>query len=186
MTVARARLWTIAHRDFVERARAQGRAHASWEQVEPRWRPAYRWMLERLRERGLVHAGEGDAPPVWAWHSCAGWQRPPDADTVDMLFGSEPANRRDLCLVTWSAPVDRILLSRYGAWCELLDRVVAGQEPGAAEDAVLFPPLRDIGPPPGWTPGDPVQACVHALEWFDVEEVSALPGTAATQRPGPA
>jgi hypothetical protein len=178
MTGARARLWTIAHRDFVDRVRARGRAHAAWEQVEPRWIPAYRWMAERLRERGLVHPGDtADVPPVWAWHSCGGWQAPPDATTVDMLFGTEPANREGLCLVTWSAPVERLLLSRYGPWCALLDQVVAGGRPEDAAGGVLLPPSRLAGPPPGWRPGDHVQACVHALEWRDVEAVSPLPGT---------
>ena len=180
MSESRAQLWTIARSDFVERARVAGRARMSWDAVEPRWLPAYRWMLDQMRQRGLLDPNDlTDAPPVWAWHSCGGWQRPPGAQTVDMLFGSEPANRQGLCLVTWSAPVERLLLSYYAAWCELLDRVVAGGRPEDVQGTVLCPPLtRAADPPPWWAPGDDLQACVQALDWRDVTSISALPGMA--------
>jgi hypothetical protein len=175
MSDTRAKLWTIAHRDFVESARAKGSAHGSWEYVEPRWRPAYRWMIERLRDRGLIDSeNPADSPPIWAWHSCGGWQHPPTSESIDLLLGIEPHNREGLYMVSWNAPVERILLSCYAPWCDLLDRVVAGSNPVGMGKNILLPPLTTNAPPPGWTPDDELQACVHVIYWKDIESVQPL------------
>lgn len=181
MTNGRNKLWTIALGDLVKQARATGQARASWDRVEPRWRPAYLWMLDCMRQRGITNPADAEpSPPIWAWHSCGEWQRPPVADTVDMLFGIDPENRRDLCLVSWSAPVESLLLSRYAAWCQVLDVVIAGGTPAGMENSVLCPRLTSPNPPWWWVPGEDLQACVHTLAWRDIESVSPLPTVPST------
>ncbi|WP_394825883.1 hypothetical protein [Pendulispora albinea] len=178
------RLWTVAHEELIAEARRTGYGQPSWERVEPRWIPAYRWVLEKMRERGVTEERDRvDRPPIWAWHSCLSWHQPPTRETIDLLLGLDPCNRAGLRMVTWTARKDRILLSRYGAWCALLDRVVAGEEPSDPGD-LFCPPLAEAEPPTWWRPGDELQASVTGLSSEDIEAIDSLETWSPSSEPG--
>lgn len=170
-----AKLWTIARRGLVEQAHAAGRAYASWEYVPRSWAPAYRWMLARMRDRGLIRDdAAADVPPIWAWHSCDAWQQPPTHVTVDGLLGIEPCNRQGLYMVTWRASIERIVVSRYEVWCDLLNCIIAGTVvPAELEGDVLCPPGM-TEPLPGFLPGSTLQACAPVLLREDIISVQPL------------
>jgi hypothetical protein len=96
-------------------------------------------MLERMRDRGLLGEDPVDAPPIWAWHSCEAWQKPPTNETVDMLLGFGPENRQDLWMVTWRASPRRVLVSSYERWCDVMDAFIEGTDPAPVTRGVLFP-----------------------------------------------
>ncbi len=167
-------LWTIADEALVRAALAMGHASPCWSLVQENWKPAYRWILERMHERG-VHGADGSmsAPPLWAWHSCGRWQRPPDRETIDSLLGMEPQNRKGLVMVSWRVPENRILLSRYAAWCGVLDHVVDGRDP---EELPANPVVVSIAEARGSLPllHDDLQATVMVMERDDIQSIVPL------------
>ena len=173
MTPASTTLYMIAHEGLVSMARSSGRATGSWAKVEPRWKPAYQWMVGRMRDQGVEFLNETqDTPPLWAWHSCGGWQAPPGRETVDQLLGLEAENRAGLWMVTVRASSNRFLLSRYGPWCQVLDLAVAG-EPFDSVPDVLFSGSSPYRPSP-WNQEDDLQASLMFLDWREVLSVAPL------------
>ena len=130
-------------------------------------------MGQRMRHRGIPDADPlKTSPPLWAWHSCGGWQQPPTRETIDLLLGLEPENRLGLCVVTLHLPPERFLLSRYGPWCRLLDIAVAGNDFGS-DTSDLFPGSGRYCPIP-WDQEDDLQASIMTLELTAIETVVGL------------
>lgn len=112
------RLWTIQSRAFFEEVEKNGEHHASWEHVSPLMRDAFEWMAQQTAER-MGHAPKAH-PPVWAWHSCGGWQSPPDVDDFHALCGLDPQPHLELQIATLELCESDFCLSYYGPWCELI------------------------------------------------------------------
>jgi hypothetical protein len=166
-------LWTIADEALVDVVLTTGRASPSWSRVQEGWQPAYRWLLRRMHAHGVQDADESmSAPPFWAWHSCGRWQRAPDRETIDSLLGNEPQNRKGLVMVSWRVPANRLLLTRYGAWCEVLYRSMDGRD----LDELPENPIVSIADAHGVLPleHDDLQATVTWMERDDIVSVVPL------------
>ena len=99
-------LWTVQHRSVVEVLQS-GRSHtASWAHVDRDFEPAYRWINEFV-------PGTTGNPPVWAW------ARVRRSVIVDGLVGEWP-------LLALRVPRERVLLSGFGAWHDVLNNRYCG------------------------------------------------------------
>ena len=161
------KLWSIQHQQLAEMAQRKRVVASSWKHVQEDWRPAYRWMQQAMKARGL----ETKAPPIWAWHSCGAWQRPPDADDILLFLGEM---RPSLVMLTLEVPETRALLTRYGPWNELLEASLGGKEPLRPPRGLFFQgcPLRYAWHRRGNHLD--IQACLTSLMREDIRSVLPL------------
>jgi hypothetical protein len=167
-------LWTIQRRGLIELAREQGVAAPTWRDVEARWHEAFRWILAltpAVPDASLAHA-----PPVWAWHSCGAWQSPPLAEDIDMLLGqAEDRLRSSLVVAELTVPDERVLLSRYGPWNDMLEDLdrTGRLSPRAPAELLDIEPLRGRS----WRASgnrDDIQASFRGLRAEWIGDTSAL------------
>lgn len=108
------RLYTLQHHTVVEILYSAGIYRARWEScLWSRQRPAYEWMVAQMALRGISCGG---AAPVWAWHSCGGWQQAPRQADIDALLGFEWAEEGCWQWIEFEAPATQALLSSYRYW----------------------------------------------------------------------
>jgi hypothetical protein len=74
--------------------------------------------------------------PVWAWHSCGGWQCPPDDERMRSLL-SEAELRAGVVLLELRVPAELTVLSVYGVWNTILDRFFDAATAGSAVDTAI-------------------------------------------------
>ncbi len=161
------RLWTIQDVAFVGTAVSTGVAEASWARVQDGWRGAYAWMTRAMVRRRRAPTGWG-GPPVWAWRACGPRRGAPSRDAVEAMLG-EAANDPRWRMVTLRARPGEVLLSRYGPWCELLER--SPRAPSRAPRG-LWQTARRAG---GWRGNyDDIQACLVAIRRDDIVSVESL------------
>ena len=108
------RIWSIQHQKFVDLLQQKNILHAEWHYVT--WavdvRPQYEWLVRQMKKRGIDTQGK---PPIWAWHSCRGWQRPPSVAIAYNLVG----NGTNMVTLEMEVPPEMVLLSSYAIWCEI-------------------------------------------------------------------
>lgn len=90
----------------------EGQLVQSWANVDPEWRAAYGWMSGQMAARGLG----GDAPPVWLWAQI---------DPLDFaeMVAESPDFGEGQVVVFASIPAKRCLLSSFGEWHAVLNRM---------------------------------------------------------------
>lgn len=108
------RLYSLQTTAVVETLQEQGLYYADWEKVMwPRQRGAYEWMAAQMAARGIA---AGAAPPIWAWHSCGGWEQPPRQQDIDALLGIGWALEGWWHWLALEVPANQALLSSYHWW----------------------------------------------------------------------
>ena len=122
-------------------------------------------MADEMARQGIGSCGH---PPIWLWHSCDGWRRPPGPATIEMYVCD--AERQGIVL-TVDVPDGLALLSAYGPWNEVLDAADGGSSSASKRAEALRDRLFDISGLEGrrWRDGRrDVQACVPYLdrEWL--------------------
>ena len=111
------KLWTYQPLFVWRRLQSEGSYRPRWANVKangPAWCIAYDWMIQQMRRRGLQH---DTAPPVWAWHSWEGFNRAPNQECADALYGWAEGNF--VCLKL-SITHQQFLLSDYLVWNDII------------------------------------------------------------------
>lgn len=100
---------------------------------------AYLFMTSEMSARG-VNCGEN--APMWAWHSCGGYQRPLGAEVVRLLLSDHEITSHKFVLFSFEVPVSQFVLSDYYIWCEhyyfppLLDNDTVQDSPESNEEEI--------------------------------------------------
>lgn len=160
------RLWTLQHPTVFDALGSRQHYAADWEDIgqSPAWCRAYRWMAQRMAERGIDC---GDGPPIWAWHSGRGWPGEPTVEVAISLLGDARV-AEGMVLLELEVPAERVLLSHYGPWNELLDAAMGSEdEPDTSGRDWLW--MFDLGAEKPYQDEGLVQACLPHLrsEWVE-------------------
>lgn len=112
-----AQLWTFQHIAQLKTLLRKGVMYGDWKNTDPACEAAYRYMC---RVMGKYKLDCGDAPPIWAWHSCWGARETPDSAVATQLLSLAQLAENDMVLLSLACPDDQCLLSSYNEWCDLI------------------------------------------------------------------
>ncbi|HZW07858.1 MAG TPA: DUF3841 domain-containing protein, partial [Phycisphaerales bacterium] len=129
-------LWSFQSRAVLDALAAEEVVHAR--PPGAHWAPAYRWMAEQMAATSPRLACTF---PVWAWHSCGGWQQPPDGARMRSLL-SEAELEAGVVLLELSVPRTLVFLTAYGPWNAILNRFMDARAAGAARVPTITPAQR--------------------------------------------
>lgn len=112
-----ANLWTFQSEARLQRLLCDGFLLGNWDQAacSHNIEVAYRYMSLKMAARGLQC---GDNPPVWAWHSCGGYQKAPDNQVARMMLSDHEIIHFKIMLLSLKCPTNQFLASDYSAWCD--------------------------------------------------------------------
>jgi hypothetical protein len=156
------RLWTFQALDSIRELRQTGILKARWSRYsdsDPH-RLAYQWMSNQM--------GSTAYAPIWAWHSCGGYGRPPTLGVARSLL-SDLELEAGIRTIEFECPKTMVLLSQYSPWNELLDRFMDNREQtriGPALEKRLFAVASD---------SKMIQATLPHLKTEWVIDIRALP-----------
>ncbi|MFM9952122.1 MAG: DUF3841 domain-containing protein [Saprospiraceae bacterium] len=106
-------LYTFQSNDAVEVLKTKGILTGDWAYVSKGyWQFSYEWMCRQMEKRGIACQNN---PPIWAFHSCEAWSRPPTFLTARALV-SDIALESGMTTIVFEAPDDLVLLSSYRIW----------------------------------------------------------------------
>ncbi|MBK8968966.1 MAG: DUF3841 domain-containing protein [Saprospiraceae bacterium] len=113
------RLWTNQSNLSISELETTGVLRANWQRYPPNdgFRLAYAWMCTRMEKSNLPCKGHA---PVWAWHSCGGFGKPPALRDARALL-SDLELENGVQTIELDCPDDCALLSMYGVWNTILD-----------------------------------------------------------------
>lgn len=155
------RIWSYQHPEVLVHLTRSGTYRSSWDHIDENWQPAYRWISEQLQALGR---SPGTRPPVWGWHSCGGWQRPPSRDVMTDLLSAAELDR-GVVLFELEVPAEHVALSWYSHWNELLDRFLTeGPPPTRLETRQLFAVTEEHFRSLEDSNEELVQACLPRIE----------------------
>lgn len=111
------KLWTFQSEMRVRKLLCNGFLLGDWEQTirSHANETAYRYMCSEMALCGLPC---GDNPPIWTWHSCGGYQSPPDHEVARSLLSNFEMENYKIWLLSLECPTSSFLLSKYHTWCE--------------------------------------------------------------------
>lgn len=110
------RLWTFQFKAIATLLKAGNSHYCDWRYVPSNWRPVYQFITEQMREKRIPITNHA---PIWAWHSCNGWQKPPTLDDARGLL-SDIELEMGVMTVEMEVPESIVLLSNYNRYCDLL------------------------------------------------------------------
>jgi hypothetical protein len=149
-------LWSFQPATRLAELQATGRLVGAWEHVPTGLSvpEAYRAMAAAMERAGIpMH----DRPPVWAWGGSCGVT----VEDAHMLVGDPVWD--GYVTIEFSAPMQLVLASDYGAWNDYLYDLSRG--PAAVPRWDVPTPIAD----------DLVQVCLPVLRAEWVREVRSLP-----------
>ncbi len=115
------RLWSFQSSIAIKHLQNKGQLKGDWKYVSKGyWTKSYKWMAEEMKKRGLDCEGN---PPVWAWHSCGAWERPPTLNDARALL-SDGELELGVQVVEFEVAEEWVLLSRYSVWNLILDAFI--------------------------------------------------------------
>ena len=108
-------VWTFQTAIQLQALLRDGLLQGDWSYVCSKDKPAYRVMCREMAVRGVSCA---ERPPVWGWHSCAGYQHAPDVGVARQLLSDHQLIETPIVLLMFECPNDQMLNSNYSAWCD--------------------------------------------------------------------
>ncbi|WP_174979423.1 DUF3841 domain-containing protein [Pandoraea communis] len=108
-------LWTFQHIAQLNALLRDGVVYGDWKNIDPACEEAYRYMCRVMGNYGLDC---GDAPPIWAWHSCCAAGKAPDSEVATQLLSLSQLAENNIVLLSLACPDDQYLLSDYHQWCD--------------------------------------------------------------------
>ncbi|NUO02366.1 MAG: DUF3841 domain-containing protein [Saprospiraceae bacterium] len=158
-------LYTFQSNVAAEMLKTKGILTGNWD-FAPNgfWQFSYAWMCRQMEKRGI---NCGNTPPIWAFHSCKEWARPPCFLTARALL-SDMELESGISTLVFDAPDDLVLLSSYRIWGRFWSEL------DAATGAIPKKPWGRMFNLKYFKEGDDLQACLPylLLEW--VKEVRPL------------
>ena len=97
------------------------------------FRQAYAWMAAQMEQRHLPCKG---CAPVWVWHSCQGYGRPPTLGDARALL-SDLELEQGIATIQLKCPAEAVLLSRYSVWNTILDMFIDREAPETITDRLV-------------------------------------------------
>ena len=120
------RLWSFQSVSAIKELNSNGILQANWDlyyQTGP-FTKAYQWMAKQMAERNI---NDNNQPPIWAWHSCAKYEKAPRlVDARGLLSDRDLEDGR--LTIEFECPVDVVLLSSYGIWNKMLYEIFHSNE----------------------------------------------------------
>ncbi|VVD71704.1 DUF3841 domain-containing protein [Pandoraea soli] len=110
-------LWTFQHVEQLSTLLREGVLCGDWKNIEPADEKAYRYMCRAME---MYELDCGDAPPIWAWHSCWGARKAPDSAVAAQFLSLAQLAANNTVLLSLECPDDQYLLSNYHEWCDLV------------------------------------------------------------------
>ncbi|TKI87126.1 DUF3841 domain-containing protein [Bacillus mycoides] len=111
-------LWTFQDKRIVDRLLTDGKLIGDWDFA---WnRASYIWMINLMESKGIQCNGN---PPIWAWHSCDGYKKPPSSDTARELM-LDVQLEQGIQLIKFKCPNPLSMLTNYSAWNMILDKFI--------------------------------------------------------------
>jgi len=164
------RLWTFQHISAVEQLEKTGQLVSTWKDETSRWYQAYQWMVKEMRTRG-VDCGTNN--PMWAWHSCGGYKKPPTLEDAAMLLSIKDIED-GIKIVEFECPDSLAILSLYSIWNEILEVFFKG---GTKDDITekWTQQLFSFEPDVLEEDEDALQACLPHIRLDWVVRISELP-----------
>lgn len=158
------KLWTFQSAEVENWLEKQSVFRAEWKFTPLIWRPSYQWMAEAMESHGIALNGFA---PVWAWHSCREWRRPPTVETALMLL-TDYQLLNGMVVIEMEAPDELCLLSTYSRFNDLLNEVID-------EGAVLYPQAySNMFQLPVQLNGDDIQAVLPCIDMDWVTDIRAI------------
>jgi Domain of unknown function (DUF3841) len=113
------RLYSLQSIQQIQLLHQNGIIDCHWEHVtiQQGWRKTYRWMVAQMEKRGIACHGNA---PIWAWHSCGAWEKPPTLPTARGLLSDEQIEN-GVQVIECIVPPKLVLLSRYRQYNRFLD-----------------------------------------------------------------
>ena len=119
------RLWTFQSLKSLDELEQKGILEVNWDRYSLRdpHLSAYKWLASLMKEMGIL---EKDNAPVWAWHSCGGYEKKPSKrDAIELLSEIEIEN--GIITIEFECPKEKALLSNYGTWNEIIHQFIDGK-----------------------------------------------------------
>lgn len=112
------RLWTFQADTSIEELKKDSLLTVKWSRYPSHglWTKAYQWMALEMETKGIPCAGNA---PIWAWHSCSVYGKSPTLDHAANLL-SQLELQAGIQTIELECPDELALLTRYGAWNEVL------------------------------------------------------------------
>jgi hypothetical protein len=118
--IGRLSFWTIQDIRWVLELHSAGIGTGDWRFTTQQEKPSYLWMQESMAKRGVLC---GDTPPVWAWYTT---QKQLLQNVSEFVSLSQL--EKGMALVKFSPPVGDVVLSDYGAWCNIYFSLIEDPE----------------------------------------------------------
>lgn len=118
------RLWTFQSKAVAALLKAGNMHQCDWQYVPKNWRPVYQFMVDQMQQKAIPIQNQA---PVWAWHSCEGWQKPPTLAVARDLL-SDIELEFGVVTIEFELPDNLALLSNYNRYCDLLFDHLDGEE----------------------------------------------------------
>ncbi|AQY39123.1 DUF3841 domain-containing protein [Bacillus thuringiensis] len=127
-------LWTFQNKKAVKELLTKGKLIAKNDFIYKENLESYRYIILKMEEKGIKCYGH---PPVWAWHSCEGYQKPPSFDTARSLL-SDIEIKNGIQLIKFQCPNDLIMLTNYHGWCNIYFDFFENNETNVKSDALNY------------------------------------------------
>ncbi|HRK27026.1 MAG TPA: DUF3841 domain-containing protein [Chitinophagales bacterium] len=116
------KLWTFQSGKVVEVLKMKGILTCNWSRYLPSnpFTLAYLWMAAEMAKRNVPC---NPYAPIWAWHSCGGYQEPPKLLDARMLL-SDVQLMDGIWVFEFWCPQKLTLLSNYREWGNILDEFI--------------------------------------------------------------
>lgn len=157
------KLWSVQSLSQIRNLFINGVIETDWKFIDKPSRTAYLYMIDRMRRESICINHNA---PVWAFHSCYGYQLPPSQQEIELIFPEVEQGSAFMLQLEYKR--NDFLLSRYDDWCEKIYHPCfeyGTYENLTHDDSRIFE-INDCD--------EIIQACIPAIYLSDVRIIQLL------------
>ncbi len=123
-------LWTFQNQNAINTLLNEGKLIADPIFVSKEDCTAYKYIVRHMKQKAIDFIID---LPIWAWHSCNGYQKKPTFETARELL-SDIQLEKEIYLIEFTCPNFLFMLTNYSGWCDIYFKLTGNPKASVTND----------------------------------------------------